>query len=201
MENSLRRTNSKTKVKMTLPGFNSTREVLWKFHVTNDLLNYDVIVGRDLLEELGMILDFSKEIIKWEESHVPMVDTNTPTEDLASHAQQAKNEVFATLNGNKSDIKRTMEAKYVKADLDSITDGMEHLSSSERTSSKEVLKNDEELFDGTLGTWRAETLDVESKPGVSPCHAKPCPTPKAHEQTLEDEVDRLCKAGVLQKVN
>ena len=87
-------TNSKTKVKMMLPGFNSTQETVWKFHVTEDLLNCDAIGGRDPFKELGVILDFSKEIMKWEESWVPVVDVNTATKELVSHMQKRGNTVF-----------------------------------------------------------------------------------------------------------
>ena len=83
------------KVKMMLPGFNSAREILWKFQVSEDLLNCDVIMGRDSLKELGAILDFSGEIIEWEESCVPMANIDAPTEDLASWAQQGANKMFA----------------------------------------------------------------------------------------------------------
>ena len=94
--------HSRPKVKMMSPEFNSMREILWKFHVTEDLLNCDMITGRDSLKESGMIPDFSGEIIKWEESHAPMADIDVPTKDLALHAQQGANEMCAALNRNES---------------------------------------------------------------------------------------------------
>ena len=57
------------------------------------------------------------------------------------------------------------------------------------------------MFDGTLGRWRGETLEVELQKGVQPYHARPYPVPKAYEATLKQEVERLCRAGVLRKVN
>jgi hypothetical protein len=57
------------------------------------------------------------------------------------------------------------------------------------------------IFDGTLGLWKGEKLDIELKPGVSPYHAKSFPIPKVYEATLKMEVERLCKLGVLKWVN
>ena len=52
-----------------------------------------------------------------------------------------------------------------------------------------------------LGTWKNEQYDIELKAGATPYHARAYPIPKAHEQTLHMEVERLCKVGVLKKVN
>jgi hypothetical protein len=57
------------------------------------------------------------------------------------------------------------------------------------------------IFDGTLGLWKGEKLEIELKPGVSPYHAKAFPIPKVYEATLKMEVERLCKLGVLKWVN
>lgn len=48
-----------------------------------------------------------------------------------------------------------------------------------------LLREYEDLFDGTLGTWQQEHIDIELKPGVTPYHAKPFPIPKAYEDTLK----------------
>ena len=58
-----------------------------------------------------------------------------------------------------------------------------------------------DLFDGTLGQWKGAPYDIELKRGVDPYHARSYPIPKAYEQTLKDEVERLVKVGVLKKVN
>ena len=59
----------------------------------------------------------------------------------------------------------------------------------------------EELFDGTLGTWKDTEVELELIDDAKPYHARPYPIPKCHLDTLKMEVDRLCKIGVLKKVN
>jgi hypothetical protein len=64
-----------------------------------------------------------------------------------------------------------------------------------------LLKKYESLFDGTLGTWKGENYDIELRSDAIAYHARAFPIPHIHEQTLRHEVERLCKIGVLKKVN
>ena len=64
-----------------------------------------------------------------------------------------------------------------------------------------LLTKFEKLFDGTLGTWKNTKYDIELKPGATPYHGRPYPIPRAYEQQLRVEVERLVKIGVLRKVN
>ena len=58
------------------------------------------------------------------------------------------------------------------------------------------------LFDGQLGSWDSDPIEVELKdPNCKPYHAKPFPVPKSQEQKLKEEINRLIKYGVLQKIN
>ena len=53
-------TNQKAKIELILPEFDATKIVTWDCHV-DDLLvlgRYDMIIGRDLLSELCMTLNF-----------------------------------------------------------------------------------------------------------------------------------------------
>ena len=45
-------------------------------HVTDNHMNYDMIIGRDLLEELGIDLKFSTKTIAWQHREIPMKDRN-----------------------------------------------------------------------------------------------------------------------------
>ena len=93
---------------MTLPGFNQTREIAWKFHVTENLLNYNIIIGWDLLKELGITIDFSNDSMTWEEATVKMQPTDTPVIQLTSYSIE---------NDEDDTVKRINNTKYVKADL------------------------------------------------------------------------------------
>ena len=57
------------------------------------------------------------------------------------------------------------------------------------------------MFDGKLGRWKGKPYDIELKPDVTPYHSRPFSLPKCYEKTLRKEVERLCKIGVLKRVN
>jgi hypothetical protein len=52
------------KIKFSLPEFFENRTIDWTVHVDDSKTDqqYDMIIGRDLLEELGMSLDFGQHI-------------------------------------------------------------------------------------------------------------------------------------------
>jgi len=53
-----------------------------------------------------------------------------------------------------------------------------------------------------VGTWNTEPVDLVLKDTTAaPYHAKPYPVPYSQEQKLQEEVDRLCKQGILRKIN
>ena len=57
------------------------------------------------------------------------------------------------------------------------------------------------FFDGTLGTWKGPPHKIHLKEGAKPYYARPYLIPKAFEKTLKYELRRLCRLGVLKKVN
>ena len=57
-------TSSKVKCTFTLPEFHDNRDINWKMYVDeseNENSKYDMIIGRDLLSELGIEFSFKKE--------------------------------------------------------------------------------------------------------------------------------------------
>ena len=46
-----------TELKLKLPELNHTAKIYAKCHLTNKLLNYDLILGRFILYELGIIFN------------------------------------------------------------------------------------------------------------------------------------------------
>ena len=65
----------------------------------------------------------------------------------------------------------------------------------------ELLTKYNDLFDGILGKWKGSLVELQLTENAKPYHAKAFPIPKIHMNTLKLEVERLCKLGVLKKVN
>ena len=66
-------TNQIVNINLKLPELNSTAEIKVECHVTKNESNCDIImIGRNVLRELGIILDFANNKTIWEETEIPM---------------------------------------------------------------------------------------------------------------------------------
>ena len=98
-------------------------------------------------------------------------------------------------------IQAILDAKYCPADLQTITQGCDQLNKEEQLKLFALLSKFEHLFNGTVGTWHTEPVDIELKPDVKPYHAKLYPVPHSQTVKLKEEVARLCELGILRKIN
>jgi transposase InsO family protein len=99
-------------------------------------------------------------------------------------------------------IQNIVESKYCPADLKGIVKECKLLTSEEQHQLLNLLNKFKDLFDGTLGTWNTDPVELELKEGdCKPYHSKPYPVPYSQEQQLKEEIKRLIEYGVLRKVN
>ncbi len=189
------KTSARVKTHLVLSELYHDRTIEHTFNVINTALSYDVIVGTDLMKELGIVLDFKEQEVHWDEASVPF-KSREATIETAYHIEDP-----IAIQHSTHRIRKILDAKYDKADLEEITANCTHLEPEEREALLRLLKKHEALFDGTLGDWKGEEYDIELKADAKPYHARAYPIPKIHEKTLRDEVARLCKLGVLKRVN
>jgi len=189
-------TRYKVDLQIILPEFSESKTIVWNAHVTETLGRYDMIIGRDLLIPLGIDICFSDCQCKWEGITISMKPESV-TMDQTFYVNDSKAIKEAT-----NRIKNILEAKYEPADLDDIVfKSSPHLTRLQQMSLRKLLEKYKSLFDGSLGTWKGKPYHIELKEGAQPYHARCFPIPKAHEATLQDEVNRLVHLGVLKKVN
>ena len=187
-------TNHKAQIRFTLPEFYENTIIKHNAHVLTSDINYDLIIGRDLLRLLGIQLDFINQEIRWGEANIPMKHPECTLKDFHIAEPESTSEAFKR-------IKSILDAKYEKADLTEVVANCKHLSEKEQKQLLSLLTKYEDLFDGTLGKWSGEEHQIQLKEGVEPYHAKGFPIPKCHEATLKLEIERLEKLGVIRKVN
>ena len=199
------KTDRKVKCQFTLPEFHEGKDISWNMYVDESdarLNSYDMIIGRDLLHELGIDLLFSLGVMKWDNATVPMRD---PSQLRDSNIDDFEDEIFSMHDPTTTDaarIQEIMDVKYAPADINEMVSKCDHLTNTERSDLKMLLHKFESLFDGTLGTWNTEPIDLELKdPEAQPYHARPYPVPQSQEAKLKAEIERLVSYGVLRKVN
>ena len=188
-------TSQKTRTSFVIPELHDNRVIDWDLHVTPSLGNYDMIIGRDILQDLKIDILFSKQIVEWDDSQIPFKDADAPVEESFFIPDPEGVEDAAER------MKRILDAKYEPADLEKVARNATHLNEEQQQKLYRTLKKYEDLFDGTLGTWHDNQYDIELRKDAKPYHAKAYPIPQAHLRTLQVEVERLCEVGVLKKVN
>jgi len=69
-------TRKKAIMKFKLPEFSETKTITWPMHVDEqsepEQVQYDMILGTDIMEAIGMDLQFSTKTIEWDEVIIPM---------------------------------------------------------------------------------------------------------------------------------
>ena len=189
-------TTKKCQCTFILPEFHRDRVIEWDINVSpSNLGAHDMILGRDILQGLGIKFDFTDLTVEWDGSVIPMRDADSMKEE-AFYVHEPDAVAEATER-----IRSILDAKYENANLEEVVQQATHLNTTEQRQLLEFLKRYEDLFDGTLGKWKMGAYDIELLPNATPYHARAFPIPQIHTATLKLEVERLCKAGVLKKVN
>ncbi len=153
-----------------------------------DKPGFDLILGSNIMKDLGIDLDFWTKEITLDEISLPMRDINKLTTRAQierswllnnSIYQEKTKEPQSSLQATKCLI-QILDAKYEKVDLRAITENCTHLSDPDKQKLLELLQEFEELFDGTLGDWDCEPVSLQLREGAKPCHGRPFPIPKKH---------------------
>ena len=191
------KTTLKCKAQFSIPELHDNRLIEWDVHVTETLAPYDMIIGRDVLSDLGIDLLFSNNTIEWDDSQIPFKDADA-TLNESYHVNDSNLLVQATEDMFANNI---LDNDYEEADLEAVVASQTQLSDEQKVKLKTLLEKYKPLFNGTLGSWNEKPYDIELKLDVKPYHARAYPIPRVHTATLKVEIDRLCRIGVLRKVN
>ena len=202
-------TSTKCKITFCLPEFHEQKDITWTAHVdesSNQLSRYDMIIGRDLFNELGMDFLFSVGLMMWDGATVRMkdpswVDTIDPLSIKEESNTEEVHSMYDPLTTEAERIQRILDVKYAPADLEELCAECKHLSLQEQKELCALLTKFSDLFDGSLGTWNMDPVDIELNEDAKPHHAKPFPVPQSQEKKLRAEVERMEKLGVIRKVN
>jgi hypothetical protein len=129
---------------------------------------YDLIIGKQTMDNLGVILDFQEKTITIDKILLPM--RNIANLQLKPRITRAlrENACFAqepiSTRSETKHVVEILDAKYEKADLPAIIrENCSHLTASNREELLSVLLRFELLFDGALGDWKLLPVSFELK--------------------------------------
>ena len=194
------KTKWKCKIDMLFPELSPTRTINTTVTVCDSSISsyYDMIVGRDLLNELGMDIKFSTNTVCWETAEIPMKsrDATPATSYFIQETEQLRTETDRL-----SATPKWLVSEYHKTDLREYSHRQTNLNTKQAELLETSLRKFETLFDGTLGKWTGSPFHIELKENMKPYHGRPYTVPQAYDQAFRKEVERLCKIGVLKRVN
>lgn len=101
----------KAKTRLILPELYANRVIEHNFNVMHSDLGYDVIIGSDLMTELGLNIQFSTQELEWDEASIPFKskDVTLETSYFLADSQAVQESVER--------IRGILDAKYEAADL------------------------------------------------------------------------------------
>jgi hypothetical protein len=158
-----------------------------------------MIIGKDLLGELGIILYFNDYTVTWNTDTIPMKDRGTlNTQDAILEAYLASNEPKHLVD-KFSQSTKILDAEYKPAVLEEETPMAE-----EQNKLLELLQKHEHLFDhlfdGKVGEFKMDPISLHLiDNGVKSVHDLSYTVPRAVEQQLRTEITRLVDIGVLKE--
>jgi hypothetical protein len=188
---------------MTLPKFLSTQRVSGPVRVlilANNDSPYDLIIGMDLMQILGIDIHNSSKTIVWDALRVPF----KPHDYFMSGKFQAN--LLKAMAGSADPIesngyksKTIKSALYEANDPRAVAKQQKHLTPSQRQDLADLLSRYPKLFSGKLGQCPHLLVHLELKPDATPARCRPYPVPKHHETVFKEELKHLCTLGVLSR--
>ena len=88
---------------------------------------------------------------------------------------------------------KTINSNYSKEDLKQVADKATQLNSEERTQLLMLLEDFEVLFDGTLGGWDIEPVNLKINPDSKPFNSKYYPLIRINKKTFCKDLKCLWK--------
>jgi hypothetical protein len=154
---------------------------------------YDMIIGRDVLEQAGIDVKFSSKEISWDEYSVPFHRRSQPV-ILSSSDPIAVQKQFAEsfMSVNTSSKKRT--------DGKDIAQNQTHLEPQHRTALAAMLAKHEAMYNRSLGEYKGTKVELKLIPGVHPIKCKPFPIPHRHLKEFKRLIDTLVLQDILEPV-
>jgi hypothetical protein len=150
-------TTAKCKCMFSFPEFDENRDIIWDVSVdttSTEESRYDMIVDRDLMYSIGLDLRFSDSTMVWDNATVPMRSiTWLEADNLELYSTHiiSQNDPIAS---DAARIQSTLDVKYTPASTDEMVDECTNLTKSKQERLFTLLDRYQDLFDGTLGTWK-----------------------------------------------
>ena len=162
---------------LRLPEFDKSRNIEEQRALVFDApCRYDVILGNDFFNSVGIDINGSNVTVEWLGNSIPMRAPPTPGEedDFNAYAESLYVEIeneWLGFDPYKSYVSQILDAKYEKSDIEEIAAAQTHLTQDQRNVLRKLFKKHEKLFSGKLGLYPHKKFNIKLLPGSEPVQA------------------------------
>jgi Aspartyl protease len=174
------KTLSRVKAQFTIPKLQEKKLLEWNLHVAENMGAYDMIIGRDIMNFLGINIQFSDSTVHWENASMQFKPVDAMI-DTDYHIAESM-----AVEDTTEQIRKILDAKYQATNLEKVCLAQSHLKYQQQRKLFDLLSKFSNLFNGTLGKWNQDPIKLELKEGATPYNAQPFPIPKCHAENPQD---------------
>jgi hypothetical protein len=149
-----------------LPQFTNKRKISSDFHVftKNAKDTYDLILGRDILTNIGFNILYESNKFMWHDMQVDMVSRgHCSRENISAFWRN-----FKLDQQEEANLAIIKPAEYHEVDIDKIAEAQQHLSLAERNKLRAVFTKFKPLFLGQCGRYKGPPIQLELLPNSKP---------------------------------
>ena len=148
-------TSKKCKATFILKEFHENKSIEWNLHVdsTPGPHCYNMIIGHNVMGELGIMLDFKDQMMTWDDSTINMKDPESfpelldPVNDFFWSKDLYETEVLQEASTH---LQKILNAKYTPADLNTVVQACRHLTDDEKSQLHALLCKYKHLHFGDM---------------------------------------------------
>ena len=157
-----------------------------------------MIIGRDLMVQLGLAEDFKHQFLQW---YFATVHMKEPSGVLGQYNlyKREMHEVFMqnaepafTREATKIMV-NTLYITYVKAELKQVVDNTTHLNAEERNQLLSLIEDLKDVFGGSLGDQATETVKKQLKACYKPFNNRYYLVPITNKDFFENNLNAQWK--------
>ena len=164
-------TSQKRLLDMSFPELNPHKKVTWICHIDSKTRPcnalYDVIIGMDMMTEIGMYVNTAERIVQWEENSTLLYHRGALNRKTLNNLYSLSMEA-SILKDAKQRQKRILEANYDKIDIDDYVATISTLNMEQQRLLARTLKSCPYLFKGGLNKLKIPPVHIELKEGAKP---------------------------------
>ena len=126
-----------------------------------DKAQYDLIIGMDLMVEIGIMVDTNAKLICWEDNSIPLKERGLLQNQQLLHQLYHMSLEPPLLQQAEEHQTRILDADYSHVDIDDYVHTLTHLAQSVQEQVANTLKKFPELFSGGLGLLKVKPIHLE----------------------------------------